>query len=125
MSREKGDGDQPTVTSHGQTGGITAGLVVVLEGDQSVNRAPRLSPQASAYMHELTTAYVKWGFPNHHVWNFDTGADDAVHRELRALGLIKQMGMRGSAWVLTDLGQQCVMANRLEHAEQVPESSDD
>lgn len=63
-------------------------------------------------MRKLAEAYVKHGFPNHKVWNFDTGAEGGVHAELRALGLLKMIGTKGSAWVLTDAGQEWIMENR-------------
>lgn len=116
------DEGKVNVTSHGQTAGITAGHVTVNHitivvhantpaRDRSINPIP-MSIEALRYMNALAAEYVKWEFPNHRVWNFDTGADDAVHNELRALGLMKLMGTRGAPWVLTDRGQQWVMANR-------------
>ena len=105
------DNDKFAVSSEGQSGGITAGQVIVVQED-TTDRSPKLSSDASEYMHKLTSAYVEHGFPNHRGWGFDKGVDDVVHLELRAFGLIKQMGTRGSAWVLTDFGQRCVLANR-------------
>jgi len=72
----------------------------------------RMSADATDYMKKLGKLYVDAGFPNHKVWTFDKGANDAVHSELRALGLLKIMGLTGGPWVLTDEGQSWIMNNR-------------
>lgn len=95
------------VTSEGQSGGLTVGQILV-NPEPTVN----MSPEAADYMSKLGALYVAHRFPNHKVWNFDTGADDMVHSELRALGLLKIMGLTGGPWVLTDAGQRWVLQNR-------------
>jgi hypothetical protein len=72
----------------------------------------QMSEGARQLMLWLTQQYVAAGFPNHKVWNFSPAANDTVFPELRALGLVQQMGTRGSPFRLTDAGQRWVMENR-------------
>jgi hypothetical protein len=76
----------------------------------------QMSESARHLMLWLTQQYVAAGFPNHKVWNFSPASNDTVFPELRALGLVQQMGMRGSPFRLTDAGQRWVMANRDERS---------
>lgn len=71
-----------------------------------------MSEAAQQVMLWLTQHYVAATFPNHKVWTFSPPANDTVFPELRALGLVEQIGARGSAFRLTDAGQHWVMANR-------------
>lgn len=74
-----------------------------------------MSPQAEAAMAKLAGEYVKHKFPNHRVWTFSFGRDETVANELRALGFIETMGLRGPNgfdWILTDAGQQWVMEHQ-------------
>jgi hypothetical protein len=72
----------------------------------------QMSDAAQQVMLWLTQHYVAATFPDHKVWTFSPPANDTVFPELRALGLVEQIGARGSAFRLTDAGQHWVMANR-------------
>lgn len=71
-----------------------------------------MSEGARDVMLWLTQHYVAAAFPNHKVWTFSPPASDTVFPEMRALGLVEQIGARGSPFRLTDAGQHWVMANR-------------
>jgi len=72
----------------------------------------RMSENAREIMQHLADRYAKDGFGNHKTWNFSPGDGDTVFPELQALGLIRQMGSRGSPFLFTDAGQRWAMENR-------------
>jgi hypothetical protein len=87
-------------------------------GPGGVPRAPvhlPMSEEALAVMNYLVDMYVRDNYPNHHVWTFGFGSDDRIAPELRALGLLTALGLRGPKgfeWRLTDAGQRWIMAHR-------------
>jgi predicted nucleotide-binding protein len=73
---------------------------------QSEQPHPLERDRAELIFEDLADHYVKDGYRNHKAWNFSPGNDDERHfAKLRAYGLIKQIGARGSPWVFTDKGQ--------------------
>jgi hypothetical protein len=74
----------------------------------------QMSDGARQLMLWLTQQYVAADFPNHRVWNFSPSPNDTTFPELRALGLVQQMGARGSPFRLTDAGQRWVMEHRTQ-----------
>ena len=63
-----------------------------------------LSSDAARYLDALAVKYHEHRPPNHRVWKFDKGQEDAVHDELQQINFIQRLGAKGAAWILTDLG---------------------
>lgn len=72
----------------------------------------QMSTEAMELMQSIAATYVAKGFPNHRAWYFDPNTEDVLHAELRALGLIRLTGTKGSPWGLTDAGHEWVMQHR-------------
>ncbi len=73
-----------------------------------------MSVEGARLLKVIATLFAAAQHPDHAVWYFHPGQNNAVHDELAALGLImKVFGTpRGFAWRLTDLGRQQLPQSR-------------
>ena len=69
-----------------------------------------MSADAETYLKRIGQALLATG-ASIHLHGFDRGISDAVHDELRRLGLIRLLGTRGGRYVLTALGETWGEAN--------------
>lgn len=73
----------------------------------------KLSSDALEYMQGVAKECADHEYRNMKAMMFDRGKSAPVHNELAALGLLKLMGTKGSAWVRTDAGAEWIMENRV------------
>ena len=70
-----------------------------------------ISNDAEAVLREIGSAYLASGTRNHKTMYFHQGNEGVGYDELYSVGMLKMYGTRGGGWMLTDAGQQWVMAN--------------